>query len=726
MAQRKSTRARAPARSRKALADASGTTDATHQALADTAMFLFHRHPAQLEFRQGNVRFLQTLQRFRLSMPVSSAPDHTLISSFYSNRVPTPPIARRLSFGTAVSGDEESPSFPVENDDDDDTATPPIAVLEEVSQSRTPMPKRKRASPTPTPSPPIVSTKKGAKKPLLDSFDLKAARQANPAKRIRPIARFDSDDEGNHTHTPLTDDEKAMIQSCLSEAIGTPVAHVSEGLSYSYFADNEDNDEDRVACDWSQSPSPRRPSASSSRRTNSKQQEKVSMPPPDTPTSSTRRANGKERAKASPPPPSSTRRSNCRQKATESSPAVPARPSTKREAVDTPRPLPPALPVDKLSKPNKRADVFGSGNCSSPIRVDDSGDDELNVAEFPEIPHLLHQITDHLNVSGILSRLRLGEIRPNYAAIDATPPTLPSVLDVLGSMSQESETLAVYDALLFRGAGVYVNPFFADPQSMSVDKNRVVFASGPNSQKPVVFVMPVVVETCCLLSATQIINGSPDKHLRLTGYVFEELFALFSSIVCTLFGRDAVYAYMNQLCLQFSSRSDKVSPASSANSPQKFARNCGAFKPAGSSRNRPTTPRFGATSLASGVDIRFPHSRAHTDTIPVFDGRHSEGDFRFTVYHWRNIMQLPRFGVPPVDEGNVPDNSQAQDLPELNSNSFTVAMVAFTMGTFGPEGSSMPPVSFNLHFAVLLGTYNYTEFPRVLTVNELNAIRRSL
>lgn len=92
---------------------------------------------------------------------------------------------------------------------------------------------------------------------------------------------------------------------------------------------------------------------------------------------------------------------------------------------------------------------------------------------------------------------------------------------------------------------------------MTVDKNRVVFKAGANSQKPVVFVMPIVVQACELLTPVPLIRGSQECHLRLTGYVFEELFALFSSFVCTLFGRDAVYAYMNQLCLQFSSRSTK-------------------------------------------------------------------------------------------------------------------------------------------------------------------------
>ncbi|KAG5221152.1 hypothetical protein IMY05_C4462000300 [Salix suchowensis] len=174
----------------------------------------------------------------------------------------------------------------------------------------------------------------------------KARHQCQSASKYSqadtPIARFDSDDEGSCTHTPLTADEKAMIQSCLSEAIGTPVAHVSEGLSYLYFVDNEDNDEDCVTCDWSRSPSLRCPSASSSGHTNSKQQEKMSMPPPDTPTSSTHHANGKERAKASPPPPHSSTHCSNRRQETESSPAVPAHLSTKREAVDTPHPLPPA------------------------------------------------------------------------------------------------------------------------------------------------------------------------------------------------------------------------------------------------------------------------------------------------------------------------------------------------------------------------------------------------
>lgn len=67
--------------------------------------------------------------------------------------------------------------------------------------------------------------------------------------------------------------------------------------------------------------------------------------------------------------------------------------------------------------------------------------------------------------------------------------------------------------------------------------------------------MPIVVESCMLREMTA---ANPyDQHLRLTGWLFDEVFSLFSCFVGSVFNLDIVYAYMNNLCLQFSSRIHK-------------------------------------------------------------------------------------------------------------------------------------------------------------------------
>lgn len=68
--------------------------------------------------------------------------------------------------------------------------------------------------------------------------------------------------------------------------------------------------------------------------------------------------------------------------------------------------------------------------------------------------------------------------------------------------------------------------------------------------------MPIVVQSCSLLELASV--NPYDQHLRLTGWLFDEVFSLFSSFVGSLLKLDTVYAYMNGFCLQFSSRLAKA------------------------------------------------------------------------------------------------------------------------------------------------------------------------
>ncbi|KAF9497298.1 hypothetical protein BDN71DRAFT_1429659 [Pleurotus eryngii] len=286
---------------------------------------------------------------------------------------------------------------------------------------------------------------------------------------------------------------------------------------------------------------------------------------------------------------------------------------------------------------------------------------------FPEVWNLLShksEFNNSIHVTAIscawpcfacnrLLHLHFGEIRPKFQGNDVDNPTLPSVLDVIGSLSHDAEAIALFDALLFHGTGVYTNPFLADPKTMTIDKNRVVFKAGTNSQKPVVFVMPIPVPLIC---------GSQETSLL--------------------------------------------------DSPKKLTYNCTALKVASASCNTPTTPRYETSSLSAGINIQYPDSCSLEDTIPVYDGCYSQGNFSFTDYHWCNLSCMSRYGVLAPEDGEAPNNSFTTELPTLDSSMFSIALVAFTMGTFGDNPPDLP-VSFNLHFAIMLGTYNHCKEPIV-------------
>ncbi|KAF9486703.1 hypothetical protein BDN71DRAFT_1560814 [Pleurotus eryngii] len=63
-----------------------------------------------------------------------------------------------------------------------------------------------------------------------------------------------------------------------------------------------------------------------------------------------------------------------------------------------------------------------------------------------------------------------------------------------------------------------------------------------------------------------------EERLCLTGWIFDEVFALFSTFVGSVLNQNMVYTYMTEATLQFTSRPAKAEAASAPSTPQKSAR----------------------------------------------------------------------------------------------------------------------------------------------------------
>ncbi len=109
-----------------------------------------------------------------------------------------------------------------------------------------------------------------------------------------------------------------------------------------------------------------------------------------------------------------------------------------------------------------------------------------------------------------------------------------------------------------------MNPFTSNPRDFCLNAKRVLFSSGPYKGRAPIFVMPVIVHRCNLLSPVHVNDNVSSKHLRLTGWVFGELFEHFSAFIGSIFNLNYVYAYMESSRFQFSSRS---TPKESGRSP---------------------------------------------------------------------------------------------------------------------------------------------------------------
>lgn len=97
----------------------------------------------------------------------------------------------------------------------------------------------------------------------------------------------------------------------------------------------------------------------------------------------------------------------------------------------------------------------------------------------------------------------------------------------------------------------------------------------------------------------------------------------------------------------------------------------------------------------------------------MYDGRSRYGDFRLEESQWASIADLPRLGTPPVSAGRPSKDVKLVEMASSDSKEFSVALVAFTIGTFGTQ--SAPQVSFNLMFSILLG--NWSERPEKTAFN---------
>lgn len=144
----------------------------------------------------------------------------------------------------------------------------------------------------------------------------------------------------------------------------------------------------------------------------------------------------------------------------------------------------------------------------------------------------------------------LGRMRNEY--------TMPCVLYMCDYICHALMFLLspIVDSLLFRGSGPYVNPLTADPADFHIVSKKVMFKSGPKKMLYPVFVVPVVVHQCDLLTPVRLSDKFPER-LRLTGWIFEEVFPLFSTFVGTVLNQSEVYAYMTSSSLQFTSRPAK-------------------------------------------------------------------------------------------------------------------------------------------------------------------------
>ncbi|KAJ8695795.1 hypothetical protein PTI98_005722 [Pleurotus ostreatus] len=285
---------------------------------------------------------------------------------------------------------------------------------------------------------------------------------------------------------------------------------------------------------------------------------------------------------------------------------------------------------------------------------------------------------------------------------------MPKVMDVLCRMEDEFEMVPIFDSLLFRGSGVYVNPLTADPRSFRVISQRVVFNSGPNHTRPAVFVMPIVVDKSELLEPVPINAKNPamGMHRRLTGWMLDEFFELFSTFVGSLLNLDTVYAYMTSGNLQFTSRPTKNELAEPV-TPQKATRRSLAF---GAPSPRAQRTKVGPTLS----DLKSLHSLGPHDTIPVYDGHRGRGDFRHKDDQWKNLSDMPQYGVSP-------DNNEAAEVPPFDVDEFSVVLAAFTISTFNPKDNpTATQVSLNLLFSIFVGTWVSSTEPHEVSFKRIS------
>ncbi|KAF4566614.1 hypothetical protein EYR40_002796 [Pleurotus pulmonarius] len=627
--------------------------------------------------------------------------------------VSAPALSRRLSFGSIESVEVieapassqtvggEAATDAMASDSEDVVIVSPLKVVGA---------KRRRESPASTPSPPPTPTRRVSKKPNMASQSARELRQANPAKRIRPIARLDSDDEGTVVVSLGSSEGNASEEDVDQLSPSTPKpAHTRRSAVLSMLdteaeeavdGDDEGDDEgdaeegfEDVASAWVDDSPPPKPAGPSPLKA-----------------ASSIAAKGKGKAKA----------------------------VTFCEGTDSSKPKtrPTPTPITRKVTPPVVAAVYGSaadifGDCGErddAIFRMDSEDEHfparsrheelLDETLFAVYPPLIRDIIVYLRAKGITQNLQPSELRSRYNAQSDDDGKLPSLLFVMARLTSKDAMVPIFDSLLFRGSGIYMNPFTSNPRDFCLNAKRVLFSSGPYKGRAPIFVMPVIVHRCNLLSPVHVNDNVSSKHLRLTGWVFGELFEHFSAFIGSIFNLNYVYAYMESSRFQFSSRSTpKESAPSAPSTPQNSARHSLAFA---SPSQR--TPRS-RSSIEAPVP-KFSHSLGPEDTIPVYDGRPQAGNFGFDDKHWRNLSKMPRLGVPPPAAGKEPDNKLAVEILPFEPHRFCVALVGFTLGAFNPgDLPTETQVSFNLQFAILIGSYVYKKVGHEVSLKQISELR---
>ncbi|KAF9492832.1 hypothetical protein BDN71DRAFT_1432966 [Pleurotus eryngii] len=574
---------------------------------------------------------------------------------------PTPVISRQLSFGT-INSEGIDPSLneanPSQNKVKTLQASSPQKILsrapklvsaaagDEQSTAVTPVKKGKRKS-----------TLKASKKAVLSPKEAKWQRQANPAKRLRPIACLDSDSDdvvvvgetqlmsssaGSLGESDLSDDDLDKLW------LDTPKSSlISKSLVLSMLdveAEEADEGDDEMEQDEQED----------QKEDEQEDTDSVVSACEDSPLPVTAKTNchkpqakGKVKGKAKAKAPS---------KRVEAPPASASQqPSSSSASSDPLANIPPSIFAWEMGS---LADIFGSpvdnpisGDlyvtvCAffdNPLNPDSQSNGShavtghvklLDKAVFTAIPPILYDIVAYLQSSGIVNHLHFSELLPGCTACDEPGGYMPKLMEVLSRMSNDP----IIDCLLFRGYGVYVNPLTTDPAEFRIINKKIMFKPGVKHLLYPIFIMPVVVQQCDLLALTCTSERFQEEHLCLTGWVFDEVFALFFTF--------------------FTSRPAKVEAASAPSTPQKSAQHSLAFgRPSlrtGNNQVRQSAPRV----ALQFSHLRHPHSLGLEDTIPIYDGRSRYGNFRTKDRDWETIANLPRLGVPPSLPRRQPDYSQ--------------------------------------------------------------------
>ncbi|KAF9488568.1 hypothetical protein BDN71DRAFT_1436061 [Pleurotus eryngii] len=371
------------------------------------------------------------------------------------------------------------------------------------------------------------STLKASKQASLSPEEARRRRQANPAKHIQPIPHLDSDNSdivivGETQLAPPSADfpeennllgeevdelwpdtlrPSLVSKSLMLAMLNIEVEEAAEGDNEAEEQEDQEEEEDGALSAWEDSPLPKRVEpkghkAQPKGKGKAKAPSRAAEPPL---AAAKKQSSSSSQAKAHPSPPTNV--------------------------------LPLVIAVDVGSS----ADIFGSpvnapiaGDFDSLVAVDSKVDGAhalashaqlLNDVVFTGFPTILANIVAYLQSQGIISRLQYSKLLPKYMACDKEEGCMPKLLD------------AIVDSLLFHGYGVYVNPLTADPTNFRIVNKKVMFKLSTKKLLYPVFIMLVIIKQCNLLAPVQTNERFQEDPLCLTGWIFEEVFSLFSTFI---------------------------------------------------------------------------------------------------------------------------------------------------------------------------------------------------